>query len=134
MEMLRKETVNQKEEEIRELVRGLPNEKRKAFFEIADKKLKDPDTYATLNYMFIAGLHHFYLERWVRGGLNLGIFLLGIIFLFTGRWGFGLLAIFGITVAESYSLFLSQIIVQDHNNKVMIRILRMVEPGLLIIE
>jgi TM2 domain-containing membrane protein YozV len=132
--MLSKETVRHKEEEIRELVRSLPNEKRKAFFEIADPKLKDPDTYATLNYMFIAGLHHFYLGRWIHGSINLGIFLLGVVSFFMGHRGMGLLCILGITAAELYSLFFSQVIVQDHNNEVMIQILKTVAPSLLTIE
>jgi hypothetical protein len=43
--------------------------------------------------------------------------LFGIIAFFSGHPGFGLLAFFVVLAAELYSLFLSQIIVQDYNNK-----------------
>ena len=58
--MKTKEAVLEAEERIRKLVRELPDEKRLLFFQQAEKDLKDPDTYAALNALFVAGLHHFH--------------------------------------------------------------------------
>lgn len=108
------------------MVRALPDDKRSVFFAQAEKLLKDPDTYATLNFLFIAGLHHFYLEKWARGFVNLGVFLTGIMMLFTPLAGFGILLLIVITVVELNALFQSQLLVKDYNNSVMERIYRQV--------
>ena len=64
--MKSKQQLEQDEEEIRILVRGLPDEQRSIFYNQVEENLKDPDTYAVLNFIFIAGLHHFYLGKRVR--------------------------------------------------------------------
>ncbi len=120
--MLSASEVNAEEERIRGLVRQLPDDKRFVFFQEAEKRLKDPDTYATLNYLLIAGLHHFYLGNWLRGLTNLAIFLIGIVMLFTPMIIVGILLILTVSVIELYALFKSQIIVQAHNNAVMKKI------------
>jgi hypothetical protein len=99
--MASKQAVEEKEETIRKLVRELPDNSRLMFFKESDKKLKDPDTYAVLNYIFIAGLHHFYLG------------------LFNGYTSIGVIIIAAITILEFYELFQSEIIVKEHNNSVM---------------
>ena len=122
--MLSSEQVLEAEEQLRKSVRELPDDKRLAFFKEAEKKLKDPDTYAALNYLFIAGLHHFYLGKWVRGLLNISVFLAGVIMLFTPLTIIGILLIAAITVVELYALFKSQTIVQAHNNRIMEQVYR----------
>lgn len=122
--MKNKQTIQQDEERIRRKVRELPNDKRSLFFTEAERQLKDPDTYATLNFLFIAGLHHFYLGKWMRGFFNLGIFLTGFMMLFTSLFGVGLLLLIAITGVELKALFQSQTVVQDYNNSVMERIYR----------
>ena len=124
--MKSKEAIQEDEERIRQRVRALPNEKRLRFFKQAEQELKDPDTYAVLNYLFVAGLHHFYLGKPVRGTINLCIFIAGTVMLFTGLAGAGLLLIIAITVVELRDLFNSQSVVQDYNNEVMEKIYRMV--------
>ncbi len=114
-----KEDIDKEEESIRKLVRELPDEKRSRFFSIYEKKLKDPDTYATLNYIFIAGLHHFYLGKLGRGISNILIFWIGVALLFSDYLSIGIWVLIAITVFELYELFRSQTIVQDYNNKVM---------------
>lgn len=120
--MLSASEVNAEEERIRGLVRQLPDDKRFVFFQEAEKRLKDPDTYAALNYLLIVGLHHFYLGNWLRGLTNLAIFLIGIVMLFTPMIIVGILLILTVSVIELYALFKSQIIVQAHNNAVMKKI------------
>lgn len=122
--MKTKEAIQEEEEHIRKLVRELPDDKRLLFFQQVEKNLKDPDTYATLNYLFIAGLHHFYLGKWIRGSINLFIFLMGVVLLFTGLAIIGVLLIIAISLVELKALFKSQIIIQDYNNNVMAAIYR----------
>ncbi|OQW41786.1 MAG: hypothetical protein A4S08_12080 [Proteobacteria bacterium SG_bin4] len=122
--MKNKQAIEQDEERIRKMVRELPDDKRLWFFREAEKQLKDPDTYATLNFLFIAGLHHFYLGKWVRGFINLGVFLAGAVMLFTSLSGVGLLLLIAVMVIELKALFQSQTVVQDYNNGVMERIYR----------
>ncbi|MDV6347945.1 TM2 domain-containing protein [Nitrosomonas sp. Is35] len=118
--------IREDEERIRQRVRALPDDKRLQFFTQAEQELKDPDTYAVLNYLFVAGLHHFYLGKSLRGTINLCIFITGTVMLFTGLAGFGLLLIIAITVVELRDLFNSQSVVQDYNNEVIERIYRTV--------
>jgi TM2 domain-containing membrane protein YozV len=122
--MLTSEQVLETEERLRKCVRVLPDDKRLAFFKEAEQRLKDPDTYATLNYLFIAGLHHFYLGKWARGLFNIIVFLAGVVMLFTPLTIIGILLIAVITVVELYALFKSQVIVQAHNNRIMEQIYR----------
>ena len=118
------EAVQEDEERIRQLVRELPDDKRLIFFKQIEKGLKDPDTYATLNFLFIAGLHHFYLGKWVRGLINIIIFLIGVFFVFAGFVGMGIFILIAISVIELKALFKAQLIVQDYNNEVMKMIYR----------
>ncbi len=117
--MKTKEVIQEDEERIRKLVRELPDEQRFQFFKRTEQRLKDPDTYATLNYLFIAGLHHFYLGKWVRGLVNLSIFLFGVLLLFTGLALAGVVLLIVITLVELKALFKSQDIIQNYNNDVM---------------
>jgi TM2 domain-containing membrane protein YozV len=121
--MLKQSEVDAREEELRLLVRDLPDEQRKAFYERAEKELKDPDTFAVLNYLFIAGLHHFYLGRWLRGLINLVVFSAGIYLIYLDQWSNGLIIIGIITVLEFYALFRSQIIAKHYNNRISAEIL-----------
>ena len=132
------EKAQAEEKRIRELINCLPDEDRHALYAAIEKQLKDPDTYAALNFLFIAGLHHFYLGKWRRGLVNIAVFCLGsamlIIDLFgiyvpmidqsslvlaLSSWQLGLGLLVGISVLELYELFRSQGIVQNYNNQVM---------------
>lgn len=124
--MKTKEAIQEAEEHIRKLVRELPDEKRLLFFQQAEKNLKDPDTYATLNFLFVAGLHHFYLGQWGRGSINLFIFVAGVVFLFAGQVAIGIGILIAISMVELKALFAAQTVVQDYNNAVMERIYRAV--------
>lgn len=117
--MLSREAIEKKEEAIREQVGRLSDGQRLEFYRLSEKRLKDPDTYAVLNWLFIAGLHHLYLRRWMRGMVNLTVFCFGIVLLFTDKMFYGIVLLLGITVFELYALFNSQNIVADYNNTVM---------------
>ncbi|AQQ09698.1 hypothetical protein L21SP3_01508 [Sedimentisphaera cyanobacteriorum] len=117
MGILKKEEVLRKEEMLRKRIGELSSDNRYEFYKRANRKIKDPDTYAVLNYLIIIGLHHFYLGKWVLGLLNIAIFAAGIIMLFHGEL-IGAHMVWGILIFELHQLFRSQIIVKDHNNRV----------------
>jgi len=121
--MLNKEAVQAQEEVLRLHIRELPDEKRKLFYAMAKKELKDPDTFAVLNYLFITGLHHFYLRKWLRGALNLLAIFLALVLWIGGFLPVAMLLLLLLWGSELYALFRSQVIVQDYNNKVMERTL-----------
>lgn len=115
--MLNQREVDAEEERLRQLAAALPDAQRKAFYQEAKRKLRDPDTYAVLNWFFLAGLHHFYLGKWEWGLLNLTVFMAGIALMFLQSVWLGLALILLISVWELWALFRSQIIVQDWNNR-----------------
>ena len=61
--MLDKNAVDNEEEALRSEINHLPDELRAQFYNEVKNKIKDPDTYAALNWFFICGLHHFYLGK-----------------------------------------------------------------------
>lgn len=117
--MLDLDAVKQHEEALRLQVRQLSDEQRKGFYHRFNQQMKDPDTYAVLNYLFVAGLHHFYLGRMSRGWGNMLAFGLGVVMMFSGLLWFGIAIIVGISVIELPALFQSEAIVMDHNNRLM---------------
>lgn len=128
MIVLKEDEVSREEERIRELVRNLSDLDRIQFYKRIRGRIKDPDTYATLNYFFIAGLHHFYLGRCMRGLIHSIVFWAGAGLLFispvdSNAFLFGVLCVVGITVIELYALFRSQVIVLDYNNQISAEVL-----------
>jgi TM2 domain-containing membrane protein YozV len=112
------------EESLRVAVRALSDDQRRRFYDIANPRLRDPDTYAALNWSLLAGMHHFYLGRWLRGSATLLCFIGGVAALFSDalRWPAALVLVV-ILVIELAELFRSQTIVQNHNNRMMGRVL-----------
>jgi TM2 domain-containing membrane protein YozV len=121
--MLDKKAVAAEEERLREEANRLPPASRKAFYQEVSEQLKDPDTYAALNWFFVAGLHHFYLGRWWNGLADLVIFLVGVALIVAGFAVLGVAVILLVSAWELWALFRSQVIVQDWNNKLYRRAL-----------
>lgn len=113
---LKYDLVKTEEEKLRETIRKMDDSSRSDYYKQYNRLLKDPDTYAVLNWFFLAGIHHFYLGKYLRGSINLIAMLLGILLLFTDPV-LGVLVIVGIIVIELPALFRSQIIVANHNTK-----------------
>lgn len=109
------EQLHEEEEQLRKQVRELSTEQRKQFYKLQEKQIKDPDTYAVLNYFFVAGLHHFYLRKYLWGSIDLTLMIVGILTFPIG--GFVLLIL--LVLLELPQLFMSQRIVQRYNNQVM---------------
>ncbi len=125
--MLDKEAVSLEEERIRQQVRTLPEEKRLQFYTRLEKEVKDPDSYAVLNYLFISGLHHFYMGKWLRGSINLAVFAVAVYLMFNSMVMLGIILLIVISLFELYELFQSETIVQDYNNKLMNTLLQDLE-------
>lgn len=115
--MLSNDEVEQQEEALRKEIMMLSDESKIIFYSTVKKKIKDPDTYAALNWFFVAGLHHFYLGKWIRGLFDLITFILGLALIIAGHVEIGLALIFVISIIELWALFRSQIIIQDLNNQ-----------------
>lgn len=113
---LRKDDVANREDAIRKRVTALEPSLRKTYFQRVGKKLKDPDTYAVLNYFFLTGLHHMYLGKWLRGLVNLIVLIAGVVLMFMGLPGYWLVVF--ILLIELMALFRSEVIVNHHNNNV----------------
>lgn len=111
---LRDESVHKEAERLRHKIESLSNQQRVEYFTRFTEQVKDPDTYATLNWFFLTGLHHFYLGNFVQGLLNLIVMLLGIaLCFFSPLLGASLIAI--IILVELPALFRSQLIVEAFN-------------------
>ncbi|RUO75324.1 TM2 domain-containing protein [Idiomarina seosinensis] len=116
------EQLRDQEEALRTEIRQLSAEQRSQYHRLERQRLKDPDTYAVLNYFFIAGLHHFYLGNKPRGILNLAVMLFGFLMLPVFA-PLGIILLVGIFVVELPQLFKSQQIVYAHNIEKMRKIL-----------
>ena len=128
--VLKSEIVEEQEEKLRASVRELNESERKFFFKIFSKQIKDTDTYATLNFFVITGLHHFYLRKYIRGLINLSLFLFAIEIILIGLFQAnvpqleqGLSIMVLVVLIEIPNLFRSQIIVKDYNNRLTEKIL-----------
>lgn len=117
------EEVENKEESIRLRVSLLDDDKRKLYYTRLESEIKDPDTYAVLNWIFLAGLHHFYIGKYIRGAGNLLGFSLGVIILFSNYPVIGMVIIGIILLFELYELFFSQSLIKHYNNQISEKIL-----------
>lgn len=127
--MLERQAVEREEEALRQRISRLDDPARAAYYRRLEKRLRDPDTYATLNFLFITGLHHFYLKRWARGAFSLTGFIVGVLLILAGQYLVGIALLVAIGVWELYELFRSQLIVQDYNNRAMRAALEEAQPG-----
>ena len=116
------------QEELRGRINALENPARKTYYERFKQELKDPDTYAVLNYFFLAGLHHMYLGKFLRGSLNFFILTLGLGLIIGGCVWAGSLLMASILLMELMALFRSEVIVIQHNNELSEDILATLEP------
>lgn len=121
MIFLNKQTVDDEEESIRQKISQRSDEERQKIYREIKLNLKDPDTYAALNYGLVAGLHHLYLGKYLRTIIELSLFVFGVILL-ANDFLVGLIFVVSMVALELFELFRSQIIVQDYNNQLMRRI------------
>jgi hypothetical protein len=111
---LRRAEVKAREEALRERLRQLSDAERRTFYRAYTPRLKDPDTYAVVNWFFLAGLHHFYLGKPINGALNMLLMLGAIALMLTGQ-PLGVALLLLVLGIELPALFRSEVIVADHN-------------------
>lgn len=110
------EKLEENEELLRKQVNSLPDAQKKEFYHRQSKQLKDPDTYATLNWFFLGGFHHCYLGKYSLFALELTLLLVSIAGLVLGHTS-ALLILGLLVIYELPQLFFSQIIARQHNYK-----------------
>lgn len=108
------QTLEKNEELFRQQLNGLSKEQRKAFYEVQSQKLKDPDTYAALNWLFLGGIHHLYLRKYVLFVIEVMLLTISIIGFFLGHAS-SIYIIILLSVYELPQLFFSQKIARQYN-------------------
>lgn len=118
-------SLREEEEQLRAQIAQLSREQKKYYYALEVAQVKDPDTYAALNWAFIVGLHHFYLGKWQQGLFNIMMMIIGSLLYFSH-----LLPVVGITlivlvfIIELPQLFMSEKIIHQYNNALMKRLLK----------
>mgnify|MGYP003384694566 CR=1 FL=1 len=124
-EALDKEALRLEENKLREQVAALSVEQKRKYYAQELKHIKDPDTYAALNWIFVMGLHHFYLGKWFRGLINLALMLVGVLLYFSGMFTLiGAVLVALVFIIELPQLFNSEKIIYRYNNQLMRNILK----------
>jgi len=119
------ETLEENEELLRKQVNSLPDDQKKEFYNLQSKELKDPDTYAALNWFFVGGFHHCYLGKYRLFVLELTLLIVSIVGLILDHSS-ALLILVMLVVYELPQLFFSQKIARQHNYKVSCEIFNQV--------
>jgi len=117
------EALRQESDKLRRRVTQLPPDARRAYYADEAKLIKDPDTYAVLNYFFVFGLHHFYLGKFFTGLICLILYIVGMLTFLVGGW----IIILLLAVFDLPQLFFIQRIVHKHNNKIARRLVERYE-------
>ncbi|WP_028766943.1 hypothetical protein [Shewanella fidelis] len=111
------------EEQLRSRVNALTTEQRKNYYRQQAAQLKDPDTYASLNWLFLGGFHHLYLKKYRLFAIELSCLIIAIIGLCLGFYYAGYLLI-AIAIFELPQLFFSQKIARQYNYQVSSELLK----------
>lgn len=114
--------LEQKEESLRHAIGMLSDDQRQTFYKAQRKELKDPDTYAALNWLFIGGVHHLYLGKNWHFAIEIVLLVTSLLLWLTG-YPWALLMLVAMTLYELPQLFFSQKIVRQHNFRVSQRLL-----------
>jgi hypothetical protein len=110
------EQLEKNEDLLRSQVNSLPDDQKKEFYKRQSKRLKDPDTYATLNWFFLGGFHHCYLGKYSLFALELTLLTVSIVGLILDHSS-ALLILALLVIYELPQLFFSQKIARQHNYK-----------------
>ncbi|MGF1686582.1 hypothetical protein L4C36_07780 [Photobacterium japonica] len=115
------EALEEKEEQLRFLVAALPDKQRKQYFAEQSKQLKDPDTYAALNWLFLGGFHHLYLRKYSIFAVEFTLLIIAIIALVMGVI-YAVVILIAISLYELPQLFFSQRIARQYNYNLSMQI------------
>ncbi len=115
------EELEARENILRNQVNALPDETRKQFYRQQADKLKDPDTYASLNWFFLGGIHHLYLGKVNIFLIEIALLILAVAGVMMDQMG-SLLLLVAICLYELPQLFFSQKIARQHNLEISCKI------------
>jgi len=108
------EQLEQNEEVLRQQVNQLSDVKKIEFYKQQSARLKDPDTYAALNWFFLGGFHHCYLGKYALFVIEITLLIASIIGYVLGHAS-SLFIIMLLVIYELPQLFFSQKIARQHN-------------------
>ncbi|WP_394247082.1 hypothetical protein [Vibrio profundi] len=111
------EQLEQNEELLRQQVNALPESQKKEFYHRQSKMLKDPDTYATLNWFFLGGFHHCYLRKYALFVIEITLLIVSVIGLFLDHSS-ALFILVLLVIYELPQLFFSQKIARQYNYQI----------------
>tara|TARA_R110001592_G_scaffold88240_5_gene259929 strand:+ start:1892 stop:2290 length:399 start_codon:yes stop_codon:yes gene_type:complete len=119
-----KEQLRLEENQLRAQVAALSVAQKRRYYAQELQHIKDPDTYAALNWVFVAGLHHFYLGKWQKGLINLTLMFAGVLLYLSGVFALlGAVLILFVFIIELPQLFNSENVINNYNNQLMERLL-----------
>ncbi|MDT8428895.1 MAG: hypothetical protein RQ757_09030 [Pseudomonadales bacterium] len=125
--MFSEKELHLEETDLRARIRNLNETQKARYLAMEQPLLKDPARYLRLNWLFLAGAHHFYLQRWFRGLLNLTLSLSGLFFLLVlGEGYYGALLLVSTAIIDIPQLLNARHIVHSYNNRVIARCLQQV--------
>ncbi|QYK00845.1 TM2 domain-containing protein [Shewanella psychrotolerans] len=122
------EQLEENEDSLRKQVNALPEAQKKEFYKRQSEELKDPDTYAALNWFFLGGFHHCYLRKYALFSFELillTISIIGLVLEYTNS----LFIIAFLVLFELPQLFFSQKIARQYNYDVSCDIFNEVSRG-----
>jgi hypothetical protein len=122
------EALEAQEEELKQQVNGLTQRQKKRYFAEQTRQLKDPDTYAVLNWAFLGGFHHLYLRKYRLFIVECTLLVIAIIGLVMSQPYFALILV-GLVLFELPQLFLAQKIARQYNYHVSRSIYEHVRHG-----
>jgi len=127
--------MNQEEKEALEdtyriRINALDDSTKKKFYQAYETNLKDPDTFATLCYFFVVGLHYAYLKRYPSALIVMVLMATGIYTLTCNHESImGWFIVISILLLEISNLFQSQSIVAKYNLELMRSLLEKYEAS-----
>ncbi|MCK5574265.1 MAG: hypothetical protein KAI28_00555 [Sphingomonadales bacterium] len=121
-------TIEQMEDKLRLAATELPPDLRKEFYRRSQKRYKDPDTFAVLNWGLMLGAQHLYLGNWFRALIDIIGWCIGVLIVIQGKFVIGIAILITVILSDLYTLFNSQKIVSLHNIKTNKRIMRDLQP------
>lgn len=125
--MFSEKELNLQESELRERIRNLSASQRQRYHELEARYLRSVSLYKRLNALFFLGLNHFYLARWLRGGINLLATLIAVyLFAFNEMRGYPGLILMGLVLIEIPQMLNARHLVHNVNNQIMNRCLERV--------
>lgn len=118
--MFSEKELNLEESVLREQVASLPPVLQDQFQQLVGASRKSASTYANLNLLCLLGVHHFYLQRWLRGSLNFVSTVGAIYLLFSASSPIiGISVLLANIIIEIPQLLNIRHIVHAHNIRIM---------------